>query len=273
MRFNPSADFDFSRRAGRVRFDPVAGDVICSQSPNLTLGISPDTAMLWLDASTITGADGDLKTSWTDGGVGGNNLVTGNGAILKTGVNGKNGRNVLDFNGTTHWLNKLSGISMPTGNNAWTVFEVVNFVGTPGGYSPFSFKWGGNGTSGNVRFQHGQSASTGVLKANFATAQLIYSGFGAASGNNWYVRVTHYIGGTNIDDAYMRFNGVELISTRDHTAPNIGSSSIWVGYNGDGGIGAVFKGQIAEIVVYGTHIGAAGIASEEARLNAKWGIY
>ncbi len=72
--------------------------------PNMFSG-----CILWLDADTVSGSDGDAIGTWTNKAPTGsaNNVVQATGAsqpLLKKGANGINGHNVIRFDGTNDYM-------------------------------------------------------------------------------------------------------------------------------------------------------------------------
>lgn len=109
------------------------------------------TLALWLDASTLTGAEGSAVSAWTN--LSGTSVAqTGSSNLPTLALNRINSRNAVQFNGTSQFVQLNNIASLPTGNTPCTIFIVASTAAarTAGEGGPqVLFQYGGSsGPSG-----------------------------------------------------------------------------------------------------------------------------
>lgn len=218
---------------------------------------------IWLDAadtSTITESSGSVS-QWNDKSGNGNNATQGTGSAQPTtGTTTQNGRNTLDFNGTSHRLAFPNlGLNGLTDVSVFAVFNVDST--TSGSDNPLSF---GNGSEGQIL--------TGAVAVG--TLQSFDLGFFTdltfiATGMDDSMNILSLITSATASHSYK--NGTQV--AEDLTPP-----TTWTTGAGDYGIMASntpnrwTKGQFAELIIYTRTLSTAEKTQVESYLLNKWGI-
>ena len=150
-----------------------------SNKYGLNVGGCTDGKVLWLDAGTINGNNGDAVTSWADqSGLNNNGVGT---ATLKTGTNGINNKKVVSFNGSN---NEMSFSSFPTLGNS-TIFSIIKPTGDllyDGVFTTNGMGIVGSGNSGNGTQRFGflngnnQTVQTNSTVVNNGTQSYLIAG-------------------------------------------------------------------------------------------------
>jgi hypothetical protein len=159
-----------------------------------------------------------------------------------------NGLPVLDFNGTTDWLENTTITS--AGSSVGFFFMVVAVtagstggpINSPGGGAGWAIQWP---TSGSSYIFSGNVVTIPVAAAG---AHVISSQFGA--GGQFWIGTVAQITASN---------------TGSDTLPAL---SVGTNYNET----SWFKGQIGEVIVYDTALTGPQITSIQNYLKAKWGL-
>jgi PA14 domain-containing protein/flagellar hook capping protein FlgD len=227
----------------------------------------PPDPVLWLRADQIAGQNGDPVSLWADASGGGHNASQPSGTfqpVLRTGAQGLNGKNVVSFDGVDDYLRTSFGSSAA----GMTVFYIVRTGSTvplygtvfgSGGaiYQPTAgirwrfglgpSDWGAGWAGPDAWVNFGTVPGIGPNATVFARYRKDGTGWSIDGVNNVTVSDTSMPSGT--------FNGiVGAESTRE---------SEWAYF---------FKGDIAEILVYGRPLGDAECADVKLLLKAKWGL-
>lgn len=225
-------------------------------------GFTPSAQLAWFKADLLTGSDGDRKATMPDS--------TGNGwdgtapasrlAALRTGGNGLNGMNVLEFSqdsGNNVWYNFGNMYSGATAASLYLVmraFEDPTATGTPTGLFVF-----GSGAGEHCPFTDGN----------------VYAGFGALNRHNtgnptpnlasqYRIVSFHSVNGS----WHMYIDGVLHFSTATNTfsmvtAPIFGQSLAGA---------AFFRGRLAEALWKTTFDDATERDGCWNMLADKWGL-
>ncbi|MCG8528379.1 MAG: fibronectin type III domain-containing protein [Opitutales bacterium] len=203
-------DYSGNRSVGSAQITVTNGSV---------LSLEVDDHVLWLDASTISGSDGSLVTSWT-----GNNgniaTVSYSGAEPTLETNELNGRSVVAFT-DGQWLGLPDIMS---GASAGEAFYVVKASASGGSGSVSKFGIGGAGTyrEGWITDFFGTTYKKEIREPVQALNQFnIYNSSSAP--NDWKARI----------------NGMLEWQTGSNTVSFTSSPTI-----------GEFVGEIAEIIVY-----------------------
>jgi hypothetical protein len=234
---------------------------------------------LWLDAadaSTITSSGSPAKVSqWND--KSGNAYHAGQGTSANQPVTGsrtQNGRNVLDFNGTSTYLERSTGTILGKNTSGVTVYYVAMHDATPtverlaflfsvgtsavarvsctSGIVSGKATFGGRTLDANS-FQRADSTSS----VSTANAQL-YTGLYDYANTDLYVYINNVLEGTN--SSYQTAT----------TTSNTDSSRYGVGGTPFGAL--LFDGIIAEILVYNVAHNATQRSQVYDYLQTKWGL-
>jgi len=212
------------------------------------LSLSP---ALWLDATTLSGADGTSIATWTDRSGNGRNATQSTpGAQPKIYNNVLHGRPVLRFDGTDDFLQTAAvSISQPymtfvvfksTMTSAQIVVSGADVVTTSGGVN-LAIHWATGGISG---------INAGTLYAPIDTSA------------NWQIFATLASGANSRVFRDGSSSATGNAGTNNISLVRVGRSSLDVYFNGD----------IAEILVFPTALSTADRQAVERYLAAKWGI-
>lgn len=197
--------------------------------------------VLWLDAATLTLADADPVTTWSDGSTAGNHAVQA-GSAPTYRVSQANGHPAVTFGGS-HWLD-----SPVTCSGDQTVFLVVQNTRLS---SWVNIKAGGSGTGG---FAIGVNPSN----AWWAGGATIITG--ATNAGAWSI-VSAKLSGTT---ATLNVNGSTAsgqVSSPNNTVTCIGRVA---------GPGDYLIGAVAEVVQYDTALSDTDAANVRGYLAAKY---
>lgn len=250
--------------------------------PNLSLGITASavvpfspldlTPQLWLDAddaSTITSSSGNVS-QWDDKSGNGYHVTQATGtAQPKTGTVTRNGRNVLDFDGTDDRLFRETDTALGRNVTGTTVYWVASFDAANGQVISYSI-----GTlEGTTRVLTGFDSST---QMTFAGRTLDANSIGGANSTTlalgtWYATAT-VIDYANTDvNLYVDriLNGTNLSFQTATTTSNTDSLRLCIATSVSAT--ALVNGQIAEILVYHSAHNATDRGKVFDYLDAKWG--
>lgn len=242
------------------------------------LSLSP---ALWLDASdaaTIT-SSGGLVSSWADKSGNGRNLVQAvSTAQPTTGTRTLNGRNVLDFDGTSDFMS--GGNILEVGTGGVTMFGVAKLDTATG----LRGMWGDSRANDQGgRFSMLFSATDGYFYALWAdTASgaqpAATNDPGAANRTNtyaWGTRVIRQTSNTLWRNGSIVATNTSLSSTTNYSTAN---NHFLVGaYQNSTGNGVLansyLDGYIGEVIVYLSSLSDADMGRVFNYLNAKWAVY
>lgn len=204
----------------------------------------------WYDASdtaTIT-ASSNAVSQWNDK-IGTNHLTQGTGANQPTTGSTINGKNVVTFNGTSHWMQKLTTPALSQPGTIWAVFKLSSTAGSQ------IFVDGGNGNRWLLWNQGGQT-----------TFQLYAGGFANTGVNT----------DTSIHSHVVVFNGASSsydIDGTPHTPLNAGTGTnagITLGASEPAGT-ANMAGAWCELAYTSSAASAPDVALWLTYVRAKWG--
>lgn len=222
----------------------------------------------WLDASTISGSDGDLLSQWNDLSGNNNHATKGAGSnsnrpILKKAI--INGRAVVRFNaggGTTNYFDLPSAMGSPAAGELFVIARadadpsaaalavgMVTLCGTGTvGDQAWPFTDGkAYETFGSNNNNHGSIVKTPSLSTGFHLHHVV------AEASHYPVRID----GELYHDAGI--NTVSFASSHRHVGAAISASSYW-------------RGDIAEILVYKTALTAVQRQQVYTYLALKYGL-
>lgn len=199
------------------------------------------------DASALSGNDGDLIATFGDI-IGSNNGTAAGSArgTLKTGANGQNGKNVLQFDGVANSYT-LASFS-DAGSNTFTIATVAKRTGSDMVYIG----------SGAFLPATGRSATSFLAgdQTSYSEAANVNTG--------WEIVI---LGRASLTSFGMR-NGVALTFGSNSSfataakLDRIGSRQTVYG-----------NGDIADLIYWPTQLSSQERADACANLNAKWGVY
>lgn len=174
----------------------AAGSATPTSVSGLLFWYNPDGS-LWKESSRSTAAtaDGDEIGAWDDASSNADHATQGVAGllpILKTGVNGVDGHNVVRFDGTN---DQLTATGAEGGRKPFTFFALVKLNGTSQNGTVIGGPVGGiqvdvNASAGQVRLMHQSTALIGAKSTALAdaTATILcvsYSGTGVWT---WYTK-------------------------------------------------------------------------------------
>jgi Concanavalin A-like lectin/glucanases superfamily len=219
--------------------------------------ISADSGIKDSGGNVIT-ADNTTVYTATDRGSLGNNLVNsaGTGPKWRNAANGINGLPVLQFDGSTQFLNFASNVT-PTANFTYVIVCKPTRTGT------YGFQ---NRVQGTVN--GGSGITLGLTTTNayvvFRTAGgTLLDFYGNATCTNQVVATM--IAGTG--GGKLRVNKTEIASNASATAWGLsGAATEYVGRDP----GTYFQGAVCEILIYNTILSANNLSLVENYLSSKW---
>jgi hypothetical protein len=228
---------------------------------------------LWLDATTVSGNDGDAIGTWVkSGGTSGTDAVQATAArkpILKKGANGINNLAILRFDGTDDYM--LA--TLDAGSVGFTVFLVGRTGSATSAYTVVLGSGGGAGSDNKTSgiywgFAYETGATFGAGWAG-VTATVDFGAVSGIAANQTFRSRYSY------DKVTWDVSGPNTSSHADTSFPT-GTFQAHVGTDATSGGGVTvsgpWKGDTGEIIVYSRGLTAGEISSVDAYLLAKWGI-
>lgn len=224
----------------------------------------------WYDASLLTGSDGDRKTTWPDQTANAYNATASLGPVLKTGANGLNSLNVLQW---AHALNEplTMSSSLLNGATAGSAFCVVKDTNDPAANDAQSGGW----------FNGFTSDTSGTKNGHYPyTDSKIYPHFGSTvrgtgldptpSLASWRLFSEQISGSAGSAVRSMFIDGTS-IGTQSSLTVNFGAVARWIG-SSIGGTGQFFEGKMAELLFFNADLGTTDRQKVEGYLAWKWGL-
>ncbi|MFZ5628732.1 MAG: LamG-like jellyroll fold domain-containing protein [Spirochaetota bacterium] len=223
-------------------------------------------AALWLKADALSLADNATVTSWPDSSGNGLDFSGGGGAVFRT--NFVNGKPVISFNGSSHYLARSANSAINTAS--FTLFvlyypENVAVTFKP----PFMSKSDASGQQGyyiyvqNSRTQAYYGPGSGWI--TLTSSDLV-------TANNWYLAEIR------IDNTAFSFhqNAVlhgQLATALSPFSPNT-IKPVWIGAGDTNGPGAsnFFTGKIAEIIYFNRALTAGEVQGVRCYLKSKYAL-
>ena len=226
------------------------------------IGISaPDNIrglQLWLDAndrSTIT-ESGDKVSRWDDKSGNGNDVTQGTGANQPTTQSdAQNGKNVLVFDGTNHFMSSVFDASLDIRND----FTIIYVAKT-------------DDTTMTRRILATDGYATGVA----SSARTQYTALGVqdySSANDYWNTSSHIINTMTMDtsnDAIFYKNNAVFSSPTGANPANATTTGIFIGSR-DTGV-QKWDGEIAEIIIYDRVLSTAERTVLNRYLSLEWGL-
>lgn len=222
----------------------------------------PAGAVLWLKADSLVGADGSTVSAWADSSGSGSDPTTITNVVLKTGANGLNGLNVAKFNGST---SVMFGSFSP-GSTGLTVAyvarvatrdlygSILSTAGSPTATTGATFSMA-CGTDAN------QGAGYGGTTAN------VFFGAVVGSADN-----TAYFASYVYNRTQWQLDGLNTTVVSDTAWPT-GAFNYAVGHDRvSAPVHSWFNGDIAEVIVYASALGATDLATLKSYLKSKWSV-
>jgi hypothetical protein len=210
--------------------------------------------VLKLDASTLTGSDGDAIATWPDGSGRANDSKQWNSTyrpVLKTGSNGLNSLNVVRFDGADDFLQS----AFDSGPNGFTVFFVAR-------------------TGSSVPYLQAvlQSGATDTSGANWGFGLGSHVTYGAGWGNAWATSFGSVSGIAANKAFFGRFRSNNTAWSIDGVNSNTPSDPSSAKGLFNAFLGAGFNGDIAEVRVYNKALTDTECASIKSEMKTKWGL-
>ena len=226
-----------------------------------TLSLSPGLSMapaanptIWLNAQTLSGANGSAITTWNDSSGNGYNF-TGN-ATLATLSNGINGLSAVHFNGSL----TLSNTAINLSSTPCTIFYIGEMTATSGaGWLLSSYYEGSPGNNWLLGYWGGnmnQAYFNGWVYNPSTPANTSARIYGAQ------------IGGSGVNSTvWVDTGGNSYTQLASNTSGTQGPNTLCLG----GAHGAEdSQGNIGELLVYSSTLSPAALAQTETYLNDKW---
>jgi len=231
---------------GDVLFD----DFKISRSDSSDLRVQLDSALIWLKADSLTGADGSAVTTWANEGTGQDftQATAGNKPTLQTAE--LNGLSVVRFDGTDDVL--LSAAAM-SADQPCTFYCVAKRTGNLAAYNV-------------ILTQDPEVIAAGY--ANSANVWYVYTGT-ALTTQAATDSAFHYLTGTyNVAASIMRADGTAATVTLDDSEV---TADTWA-VGATNAAAAPLAGDIAEILLFTVLHTASQIAVVQNYLKTKWGL-
>ena len=231
------------------------------------------TLALWLDGadrSRMFSDDAATTLSADDGQVAvykekanGYNLaqtIANNRPLVR--ANTKNGRSVLEFDGSN---DSLISPALVENWAALTAFAVFNQTSTAGNAAV------GRLFQRTARIWFRSSDSLNFFFDGLVTPFGSSSGAGSVTNNNWFYATLNHNGGGGATDSPQRVNGTDGGSgSGPGTPPSVANAEVFVGQRS--GNDRPFAGYIAEKMIYSQSLSAAAVLKAEGYLKTKWGL-
>lgn len=236
----------------------AAGTFAPTSLPNLVLWLDGNDATKIFTTSalsTAVTADSDPVGGWKDKSTQGNDFIqatTGNRAAYRTGANGRNSKSVIQFNGTSSFLQKTMA-SLST----QTIFAVITDTSSSG-----------SGYGGIIC--HGADSHGMFIKRNAGPVYQFdfYTGSDNDSGNitpgNWSL-FTADVSGSGTFNAWLNQSQFKTAAA--------GFSSVIYDNIGSDTANERLTGSIAELIIYSDVKNGTDRGSVETYLISKWGTF
>ena len=236
------------------------------------------TLALWLDASILTGTEGSNVSAWTNS-AGTDVAQTGSSNLPTLALNRINGRNAVQFDGTSQFVELNNIASLPTGNTSCTVFIVAS---TPSAKTlpQVLFQYGGSSGPSGVGSRQMYIAGN-VTPENIFLFADVQSGAArardeVAASQPFVMSVTYTTAAgtgalTNYTTNAWR-NGTaftNIVDPIDHTTTGTQIGYLGMGFNGTAK-SWYLNGFICEVLVYSGVLNTANRQLVESYLAWKW---
>ncbi len=236
-------------------------------------GIKP---VCWLNADIVSGNDGDLVSTWNDSSGNSNNFTQAGAKrpVLKKGLNGINGRNIIRFDGSSN-LMVASNFSSTTEGSIFVVFRLSSPVSTLQQQLVSSADESGNAyyfwLTGCV------SNSTPIIQISQRNNDTVDDLRGSTNlGANIPILIGFISNGTSYTARYRGSNETFTIITGANTGDWFGDTlnrdNITIGASKRNTETRFLKGDIAEILIYPVALSTVGCITVERYLALKYGI-
>lgn len=237
--------------------------------------------VLWLDAddlSTITSSSNNVS-QWNDKSGNGYHVSQSTGtAQPKTGTVTRNGRNVIDFDGTGDYLIRTTATGIGRNVTGMTVYIVAKHDSQTDNSTPIATSSGTSTASNRFFIYLSGSSPSATMTAQGRTldsdsAQATTSSAGSFA-DVWTTQVVVY---DYADTALYQYidgtlNGSNTAFQTATTSSNTNSLRLTVGINHALATAALMDGQIAEILVYHSAHSATTRASVYEYFKQKWDV-
>lgn len=236
------------------------------------------TPVLWLDAadtSTITSSSGSVS-QWDDKSGNGYHVTQSTGtAQPTTGTVTLNGRNVIDFDGTSDYLIRETDTAIGRNVTGMTIYIVVYYATNANNSISLA---GSTGAALNLNRFLARMATGPVLSFQGRTLDSdsgdSVESTDPVSYNTWYTQTGIYDYANT--DAYQYVNGVANGVNSSYqtatTTSDTDSLRLTVGINQGLSSTSRLVGSIAEIIIYHSAHTATERATVWDYLNGKWGL-
>ncbi|WP_116126814.1 hypothetical protein [Lewinella sp. IMCC34183] len=203
---------------------------------------------LWLDAATVDGETGDTVTVWNDRSGRGHHFTGGKGAVVTRAA--VNGHDALAFDGRHHYFDHPFTAAL---NPATFTMFFVSKAANTGNYQALISSRDDTGESrtGYMVYAKPHSNDWSFWTAKATTEWLRLTGESTAE--RWSGQVIHYQGGT--DGKELQVACAPTIHSSSPYLPNVRRPTrIGAGLNEGSQSGFHFRGEIAEVIIFGTSL-------------------
>jgi len=231
---------------------------------------------LWLKADAGVSLSGSDVTTWADQSGNGRNASPVNVASYPTfnssDLNSKPTISLSSIAGETNKSFQISG--NPMGASGATAF-VVNYV------DPAVFPEDGEGGDANGALLGNFGAATDGSHWPYGLANSVYDSFATATRKDdlglpseityWNIYSVY----SQDNDWKLFCNGTQFAADESNVYSNAiaNDTSLYIGMQNNAGTDQIFKGKVAEVVVYNRVLTTPERQQVEAYLNAKYAIY
>ena len=241
------------------------------------------TIALWLDANTLTGTEGSSVSAWTN--LSGTSVAqTGSSNLPTLALNRINGRNAVQFNGTSQFVQLNNIASLPTGNTPCTIFIVASTTAarTAGEGGPqLLFQYGGSsgpsGVGARQMYIGVNNTPANILLLADVQSSAARSSDTVAATEPFVMSATYDTSAGTGSTTNYTTNGWRngtAFTTTGTTTLNFTTTGTQIGYLGMGLNNTAqawfLNGFICEVVVYSGLLSTANRQLVESYLTWKW---
>lgn len=227
---------------------------------------------LWLDASTLTGANASSVTTWADSSGNAYDFTQATSSLKPTlRTNLLNGKNGVRFDGVDDYMGNTTGLSIANNIAGITVFNVWKLTyGAVNYQTPFCISVGTSATTSRVAMGHTPTGKNHIGGRRL-DADTFASNATTADATNYPVIQSGYLDYANAK-ARLYINGTGTTETTFQTVGNTSATNSLGFYIGSKASTEIDGCDMFETIVYNRKLTDAEIAVVHKYLSKKWGI-